>query len=197
MNTLPAGQPSVIGTFSSSPSTINPGGTSTLSWSVTGANSVSIDQGIGLVNAAGTRTIAPASTTVYTISATNYAGTITQSAVTTVNAPAAGSVVYYNNGSTSIDGATRVPAVITEFSSNLNSDGTSTLSWNVTGADTVSIDQYIGMVNAVGTRIVSPAASTLYTLTATWAKGNSTNDIGLITRSVSTVHSGSNTPWVQ
>ena len=78
-------RPSVIGTFSSNPSTINSGGTSTLLWNVTGANSVSIDQGIGQVNAAGTRVVSPATSTVYTISATNSAGTVTRSAVTTVN----------------------------------------------------------------------------------------------------------------
>ena len=57
--------------FSSTPSTINSGGTSTLLWNVTGANSVSIDQGIGLVDVAGTRVVSPAASTVYTISATN------------------------------------------------------------------------------------------------------------------------------
>jgi hypothetical protein len=78
------GTPPVITEFSSNPSTINAGGTSTLLWNVTGANSVSIDQGIGQVNVAGTRVVSPATSTVYTISATNSAGTVTRSAVTTV-----------------------------------------------------------------------------------------------------------------
>ncbi len=82
---LPVETPSVIGTFSSSPSTIDSGGTSTLSWNVTGANSVSIDQGIGMVDVSGTRVIAPVTSTIYTISATNASGTITRSATTTVN----------------------------------------------------------------------------------------------------------------
>ena len=46
---------------------------------------MSIDQGIGQVNVAGTRVVSPATSTVYTISATNSAGTVTRSAVTTVN----------------------------------------------------------------------------------------------------------------
>jgi hypothetical protein len=54
-------------------------------WNVTGATSVSIDQGIGQVAVAGTRVVSPATSTVYTISATNSAGTITRSTVTTVN----------------------------------------------------------------------------------------------------------------
>jgi len=84
-STPPPGTAPVIGTFTSGPSTINPGDTSNLVWNVTGANSVSIDQGIGLVNAQGSRAISPATSTVYTISATNSAGTVTSSVVTAVN----------------------------------------------------------------------------------------------------------------
>jgi hypothetical protein len=83
--TPPVSQPSVIREFSSNPSAINSGGTSTLLWNVTGANSVSIDQGIGLVDVAGTRVVSPATSTVYTISATNSAGTVTRSATTILN----------------------------------------------------------------------------------------------------------------
>jgi hypothetical protein len=81
----PAGTPPVIIEFSSNPSTINAGGTSTLLWNVTGANLVSIDQGIGQVNVAGTRVVSPTTSTVYTISATSSSGTVTRSAVTIVN----------------------------------------------------------------------------------------------------------------
>jgi hypothetical protein len=79
------GTPPVIIVFSSNPSTIDPGGKPTLLWSVAGAKSVSIDQGIGQVNAEGTRVISPVLSTVYTLSATNSAGTVTRSAVTTVS----------------------------------------------------------------------------------------------------------------
>jgi len=82
------GQPSVIGTFSSNPSTINPGDTSTLSWNVTGASSVSIDNGIGQVSAVGAMAVSPAASTVYTISAVNSAGTVTRSATIIVNSAA-------------------------------------------------------------------------------------------------------------
>ena len=181
--TPPSGTPSVIGTFSSNPSAINPGGTSNLVWEVTGANTVSIDNGIGVVNAAGSMAISPATSTVYTISATNSSGTVTRSAVTTVNAAA--------------PSTDRIPPVITEFSSNLNSNGSSTLVWNVIGADTVSIDQYIGIVGASGTMVVSPAAATVYTLSAEYAIGNWANEIGTVTRSVVTPAQVSGTPWVK
>jgi hypothetical protein len=83
--TTPVVTPPVIIEFSNNPSTINSGGTSTLLWNVTGATSVSIDQGIGQVSVAGTREVSPATSTVYTISATNSTGTVTRSAVATVN----------------------------------------------------------------------------------------------------------------
>ncbi len=44
---------------------------------------MSIDQGIGQVDVAGTRVVSPATSTVYTISATNSAGTVTRSSMTT------------------------------------------------------------------------------------------------------------------
>ena len=78
----PAGQVPVIGSFSSSPST---GGTQTLAWNVTGASSVSIDNGIGQVDLVGSRVISPATITTYTLTATNAAGTNSSSAQITVN----------------------------------------------------------------------------------------------------------------
>jgi hypothetical protein len=72
-------------TFSSSPTAINPGGPSNLEWNVTGATSVSIDQGIGVVSASGIRVVSPATSTTYNLTATNAAGTIIRSAVVTLN----------------------------------------------------------------------------------------------------------------
>ncbi len=47
----------------------------TLTWSTSNATTVSIDQGIGTVNASGTRTVSPTSTTTYTLTATGAGGT--------------------------------------------------------------------------------------------------------------------------
>jgi len=87
--------PPVIGTFSNDPITISAGGTSTLSWVVDGATSVSIDQGIGKVDVQGTKVVSPVTSTVYTLTATNSAGTVTRSAVATVNpAPPAAAMPF-------------------------------------------------------------------------------------------------------
>ena len=48
----------------------------------------------------------------------------------------------------------------------INKGETANLSWNVTGATTVSIDNNIGDVGLSGTRIVSPIQNTTYVLTA-------------------------------
>ena len=81
--------PPSIGSFSANPANIAAGGTSTLSWSVTGADSVTIDQGIGTVVATGTRAVSPTSNTTYTLTASNTAGNVTSTATVTVGAPPA------------------------------------------------------------------------------------------------------------
>lgn len=56
------------------------GETATLSWSVSNATKVEIDQGIGVVEASGSRQVAPTSNTTYTLTATNNDGSVTKSA---------------------------------------------------------------------------------------------------------------------
>jgi len=53
-------------------------------------------------------------------------------------------------------------------------DSSSTLSWATSNATNVTIDQGIGTVSATGTKEVSPADTTTYTLTATNSDGQKT-----------------------
>jgi len=76
----------IINSFSANPLTITVGGSSTLSWSVTDATSVTIDNGIGSVALTGTTIVTPATTTTYTLTATNAAGSVTGSVTVTVGA---------------------------------------------------------------------------------------------------------------
>ena len=82
----PAGAPRPTATLSAAPATITLGGSSTLSWTTSGATSVSIDQGIGTMAATGAQLVAPTATTTYTLTATNSAGATTSTAVVTVQA---------------------------------------------------------------------------------------------------------------
>jgi hypothetical protein len=80
--------PAFIASFTASPSTINAGGSSTLSWSVTGVVSLSINNGVGDVTGSSSVSVSPAATTTYTLTATNAAdASVTASATITVNAP--------------------------------------------------------------------------------------------------------------
>jgi len=76
-------QPTV--TISADPETIQVGESSTLAWTSTNADSVSIDQGIGSVDLSGTTAVSPTETTTYTISATGPGGTATDSATVTIS----------------------------------------------------------------------------------------------------------------
>jgi len=79
--------PPTINSFTANPATIDPGGSSTLSWSITNATSASIDHGVGSVNpAAGSTSVCPASNTTYTMTAANGVGHSTAQSMVTVSA---------------------------------------------------------------------------------------------------------------
>lgn len=72
-------------TFSASPTTTSPGQTVVLTWNTTDADSISIDQGIGAVNASGTTTVSPTTTTTYTLTASNSGGSTIRPVTVTVS----------------------------------------------------------------------------------------------------------------
>ena len=75
-----------ISQFSAEPDTVNSGQPSSLSWAVTDATSIQIDNGIGSVSPTGRRAVYPTSTTTYTLTASNSGGNSTSSATVTVSA---------------------------------------------------------------------------------------------------------------
>ncbi len=156
--TPPVGTPPVIIVFSTNPPTISAGGTSTLLWNVTGASSVSIDQGIGQVDIAGSRAVSPARSTVYTISATNSTGiAIRSSAIIIVSSPAPAPPPQITDSN----------PVVSFTASHLG--GTSwQLNWNVSNATQIVIQPDIGPVNPTGSAVVTvPSGQTkLYRLEA-------------------------------
>ena len=78
-------QPAV--TLQASPTTINKGESSTLSWNSTDATQLSIDPGVGAVNAQGSTKVSPTDSTTYTITATGPGGSASATAAVSVNAP--------------------------------------------------------------------------------------------------------------
>jgi len=83
----------IINSFSANPHSITEGESSTLSWSVTDATSVTIDNGIGSVTlSTGTFTVSPRTTTTYTLTSTNTAGSVTATRTVTVSSAIAVSI---------------------------------------------------------------------------------------------------------
>ncbi len=77
----------VIKSFTASPSSISPGESSSLKWSVSNATSITIDHGIGTVSTTGSKTVSPISTTTYTMTATNGDGSSTKSTTVSLSYP--------------------------------------------------------------------------------------------------------------
>lgn len=73
--------------FSADPQSISLGNSSTLTWTTTNAESVSIDQGIGPVDQHGTLNVSPQESTTYTITAMGPGGRATASVTVTVVSP--------------------------------------------------------------------------------------------------------------
>jgi len=150
--------PPTIVSFIANPTTINMGESSQLSWHVINADTVSIST-LGNEALNGSAPVTPSATTTYILTATRGSQSVTAPATVTVN-----------NGT----GGSGVP-IIVAFTANptsITQGATSTLSWQVQNATTVTIDNGVGTVPLNGTRGVSPAATTVYTLTATNANGN-------------------------
>ena len=142
-------KPSIVN-FVPSASPVSSGAEVTLSWTVNDATSLSIDNGVGDVT--GTSTVVrPTATTTYTLTATNTAGDTTARTTVTVETAAP--------GSPTINSFTATP-------DNIAAGGTSTLSWDVTGATSLSIDNGVGPVTGTSA-VVNPTVTTTYTLEAT------------------------------
>lgn len=142
-----------------SPTNIIAGESATLNWSTSNADSVTIQPGIGNVAKSGNTVVSPNTSTTYTITATGSNGQSTDSCNIAVTVTAG-----------------QLPRII-RFSAvppTINSGQTSTLLWVVENADTVNINQGVGNVSLGGTQDVSPAATTVYTLTATNKTGSVT-----------------------
>lgn len=148
-----------ISSFTASPTGISLGAISTLSWTTSGAATITITPGtFASTSASGTTNVSPETTTTYVLTATNAAGSVTATATVTVQTSTLPSITSF----------TANPASIQTGSS-------STLSWATTGAASIAITPgTFTSTSANGTTSVSPSATTTYTLTATNAAGSNT-----------------------
>ena len=145
--------------FRATPANICSGGSSTLRWTTTGADSVSINRGIGDVDDDGSRSVSPTTTTTYTLTATNRSGSDTCAATVRVWDPPTASI-----------SASRTT---------INEGESFTLSWTTSNAGSARINQGIGSVtpNVGGRQTLTPSAGKhTYTITASKATGSPCSD---------------------
>jgi hypothetical protein len=182
-----SGTAPVIGTFGASPSAITAGQSSTLSWSLSGASTVSIDNGVGAQSTATTSSVSvsPAQTTTYTLTAVNYIGTTTAQTTVTVT-PASYGGGGGGGGTVSlptIDFFSASPATVQPGQSSL-------LSWSIIGAATVSIGPSVALASLSpnsGIATVTPATTTTYTLSAANDYNQSVTATATVTVSATTI----------
>jgi len=150
-----------IDTFEAKPSVIDTGDVTYLDWKVTNANSVFINNEIGSVAIKGTLPVSPNVTTVYTLTATNFAGQATANTQVIVNStqsnePELPEILIFEADRISILSGESVR-----------------LKWNVARVTDVTIT-HLGQFTPQGSIEVAPSQTTEYVLVATNAIGQST-----------------------
>jgi hypothetical protein len=173
--TVTAGTLPRIVQFSAAPMSITAGQSSTLVWAVDNSTSVSISPTVGNVTAAGTQTVSPTTTTVYTLTATNATGSITAQATVNVTGAAP-----------TITSFTAMPATVA-------SGGASVLSCAATNATSINIAGSASPTSPA-TLTVHPTATTTYTCTASGA--TPPNATATVTVTVSGTPSGGAGPQI-
>lgn len=143
--------------FAATPTNITLGQSSTLSWTTEGASEVNIS-GIGRVDSSGSMMVTPTQTTTYTLTARGEDGrTVTAPVIVTV-------------------GDANVPRIL-QFSAlpaSIFPGESSRLCWQVDNATEISISPTVGGgLGPSDCATVSPAQTTVYTLTARNAAGDS------------------------
>jgi hypothetical protein len=132
----------VTGSFSASPTDIKCGQTSTLTWQSTETVDANIDNGIGAVQPSGSQSVSPHQTTTYNFVATGPGGSTKGSAGVNVD--------------TKVDASISLnPAEVhyRKIGEKVLTQDSSTLSWQTSNADNVSIDP-IGKVDPSGSQTI-------------------------------------------
>lgn len=159
-----------ITAFTATPSSIAAGQSSNLSWTITGATTVTIDNGIGTVSASGSQSITPAQTTTYTLTAGNSAGnTVSTVTVTVAVAPPASDTTPPTPSSLTSAAARSATEVDLSWSASTDNVGVAGYQILRNGAAIASVGA--ATLSYADTR-VGPAATYAYTVKAFDAAGN-------------------------
>jgi len=129
------------GSFSFGPANINCGQTSTLTWQTADTVDANIS-GIGTVPASGSQTVSPHATTTYDFSAAGPGGIVKGSGTVNVNTKVDASL-----------SANPAELAYRKIGDRVITQASSTLSWQTTNADSISIDP-LGKVDASGSQTI-------------------------------------------
>lgn len=150
--------PPTITSFTASPASLSAPGSVTLAWNAVNASSLSISPGVGAVTGNSKAVNVTASTT-FTLMASNASGSVTATASVTVSpTPPPGAPVIVS--------FTATPASLPA------GGGSTTLAWNVTGASSLSIDDGVGDVTGLTSKVLNVSSTRTFQLTATNAQGS-------------------------
>lgn len=161
-------------TFGAELTALIAGSNTNLLWHVHGADEITIIPDVGKVAEYGSTPVSPESTTTYTLTATNQAGTTQETVEISVSPLFINPILR--------PGITIPAPSITSFTSDmslLTKGLRATLSWDVSGMASVTIEPGIGTVGPSGTAQVTPSTSTTYTLTASNISGTVTQSASI------------------
>jgi len=155
----------VISSFTASPTAVPSGQSVTLSWSVTGATSVSITPAPGPVTGSSV-TVNPSATTTYTLTAANASGSVAATTTVTVTA-AAGVAISVSPNSVSVATGTSTP-----FTATVTGTSNTAVVWTATGGTITSLGLFTAgtvtgsfMVTATSVQDSTKSASAAVTIT--------------------------------
>lgn len=143
MSTTTVAVAPVKGEFSASPTSIKCGQSSQLSWSSTDAVENTIS-GIGKVGASGNQSVTPKQTTTYDFTAAGPGGIVKESSTVNVDSTIQASISVSPN-----------EVRYHKVGDQVVEQGSATLSWSTTNAQSVSIDP-LGTVEASGSKTLTP-----------------------------------------
>ncbi len=152
-----------VDSFTADPPAISAGDSTTLSWAVSGAESIVIDTGVGVLSATGTTVVKPTATTMYTLVATSAEGEEIAATAQVVVSSSPGLMP----GAPVINSFTATPTQV-------SSGNPSTLSWDVSNTYSVIITPTGGNFAPHGSNMVLPLITTTYTLSAINENGTTT-----------------------
>ena len=160
--------PPRILSFVARPASVVAGGNGTmLNWDVVGAETMTVNSGVGTVTGSGVL-VNPATSTTYTLTVSNQAGTVTATCnVAVVQAP--------------------VIRVFAAACPTLAAGNSTSLVWAVDGATAMSLTGVSSVTMGVGSATVTPTTTTTYQLTASNAQGTTTASVTVTVAAPATV----------